>query len=167
MFNFPFQYSALSLSLPKNIHLLTLEPWKSDSILIRFEHILENDEDKQYSKAVTFNFHDVFRSFNVISIRETTLSANQWLNEAKRLHFKAKTEDDLNENFTSTVSFTSETPETEKRQLKLDINPDVSPRQYFKRANKYKRQHAIEDDDDDLTITLKPMEIRTFIVELE
>lgn len=140
---------------------MTLEPWKSDSILIRFEHILENNEDEQYSKAVTFNFHDVFRSFNVISIRETTLSANQWLDEAKRFHFKAKTEDE------NSISFISESPEKEKRQLKLDINPDISPRQYFKRANKYKRQHAIEDDDDDLTITLKPMEIRTFIIELE
>lgn len=159
-----FQFSGLSLSLPKNIHLLTFEPWKSDSILIRFEHILEKDEDQQYSQAVTFNFQDVFRSFDVISIRETTLAANQWLDEAKRLHFKS---DDLDEVSFTTETSTSTISEHGRRHAKLDIKPDVSPRQYFKRAHKLTRQNAIDEDDSDLTITLKPMEIRTFIVELE
>lgn len=162
---FPFQFSGLSLSLPKNIHLLTFEPWKTDSILVRFEHLLEKDEDQQYSQAVTFNFQDVFRSFDVISIRETTLSANQWLEESKRLHFKAET-DEINDIAATTEALTSEAPDKEHRHRRLDIKPDVSPRQYFKRANKFQR--ALNDDDEnDLTITLKPMEIRTFIVELE
>lgn len=150
----------MSLSLPRNIHLLTFEPWKSDSILIRFEHILSKDEDNQYSQPVTFNFQDVFRSFDVVSIRETTLSANQWLNEAKRLHFEAKTEDS-NELDSSTGTTTSEVPEQEKLQSSIDI----SPRQYYIKANKHHR--AIENDENDFTITLEPMEIRSFIVQLE
>ncbi|XP_055295901.1 lysosomal alpha-mannosidase-like isoform X2 [Sitodiplosis mosellana] len=157
-------FSGLSLSLPKNIHLLTFEPWKSDSILIRFEHILEKDEDKQYSQAVTFNFQDVFRSFDVISIREATLAANQWLDEAKRLHFKS---DNLNETPSTTETATVRMSEHERRHPQIDIKPDVSPRQYSKRAYKLIRQNAVEGDNNDLTITLKPMEIRTFIVELE
>ncbi|XP_031623847.1 lysosomal alpha-mannosidase-like isoform X1 [Contarinia nasturtii] len=151
-------YSGLSLSLPKNIHLLTFEPWKAESILIRFEHILAKDEDNQYSQAVTFNFQDVFRSFDVVSIRETTLSANQWLNETKRLHFQGKTED---------FNALNSTAETFTVQAKLNINPDISPRQYYKRANRLTHHRAIENNENDLTITLKPMEIRSFIVELE
>ncbi|XP_031630105.1 lysosomal alpha-mannosidase-like [Contarinia nasturtii] len=100
-------FSGLSHSLPKNIHLLTFEPWTSNSVLIRFEHILAKDEDSQYSEAVTFNFQDVFQSLDVKSIRETTLSANQWLNEVKRLHFKANDENS-NEVNLSMETFTSE-----------------------------------------------------------
>lgn len=144
--------------------MLTFEPWKSDSILIRFEHILEKDEDKLYSQAVTFNFQDVFRSFNVISIREATLAANQWLNEAKRLQFESE---DLDEFPFTTETSTSIAGEHERRHRNVEIKPDVSLRQYFKRANKLVRQDAFDEDDNDLTITLKPMEIRTFIVELE
>lgn len=123
-----FQYSALSLSLPKNVHILTFEPWKSDSLLIRFEHILAKGEDEQYSKEVSFDFKDVFRSFDIVSVRETKLAGNQWLSDSKPLNFSAK-------------SFDSN---------RIARN---------KRADNY--------DDDDFMITLKPMEIRTFIAELE
>lgn len=161
---FYLQFSGLSLSLPKNIHLLTFEPWKSDSILIRFEHILAKHEDEQYSQAVTFNFQDVFRSLDVASIRETTLSANQWLNQAKRLHFKANT-DNLNETLASSLTASNQ----ETNEPKNNIRPHISGRQYFETSNKrhFKRHRAAEYDQSDLKITLKPMEIRTFIVELE
>lgn len=153
-----------------NIHLLTFEPWKSDSILIRFEHILAVNEDKQYSQNVTFNLSDVFRSLNIVDVRETTLAGNQWLNEAKRFKFTA-TKDDLNQ-----VSESSETTEetearnntiTKKNKRSINPKPDVSPRQYHLYRAQYKRYRSEESDEDKFVVTLKPMEIRTFIIDLD
>lgn len=146
--------------MPQNVHLLTLEPWKDNSVLIRFEHILESNEDPQYSKSVTFNFKDVFRSFDVESIQETTLSANQWLNEAVRFKFR---EDKKESN--SSVDMQSEAA---RESQEIMPNPDVSPRQDRVRTYKNLNVNAdLNDNDDPLTITLKPMEIRTFVVALD
>lgn len=145
--------------MPQNVHLLTLEPWKDNSILIRFEHILETNEDPEYSKPVSFNFKDVFRSFAVDDIRETTLAANQWIGDSVRLQFAAndteqfKSDDKQNE-------IVAEDGERAKREIRL--NPEVSAPQDRNRSNK-----KFDDGDDPFTITLKPMEIRTFVVTLE
>lgn len=106
--------------------------------MIRFEHILAKDEDQQYSKPVSFVFQDIFQGLNVASIRETTLSANQWQNEATRLHFTPKTTN-LNE-----INATTEDNDS--------TNQD---------------NQSSSDEADDLTIHLKPMEIRTFIVQIK
>lgn len=59
------QWSALATSLPKNVHLLTLEqfrhtgpvpsPGPSVPYLIRFEHFYEKGEDASLSNPVTFD----------------------------------------------------------------------------------------------------------------
>lgn len=83
-------HSALSSSLPPNVNLLTLEPWKENSILVRFEHILEKNEDPSYSKPVQFKLQDFFGSFNIEEIRETTLDGNQWKEDSNSFHFKVE-----------------------------------------------------------------------------
>lgn len=133
------QFSGLSQSLPKNVHLLTFEPWKSDSILVRFEHILEKDEDKKYSQNATFSLIDVFDFFNVADVRETTLAGNQWLNEAERFKFRADSE-----NFEQIPSSTGQANFT---NLGDSVSTPLA-------SDGYK-------------ITLQPMEIRTFIIRLE
>lgn len=50
-----FQFSGLRRPLPKNVHLLTLEPWKDNALLMRFEHVYEVDEHPELSGPVTFN----------------------------------------------------------------------------------------------------------------
>lgn len=79
---------------------MTFEPWKDGTFLIRFEHLLEKDEDPELSKTVHFNLADVFPG-NEIELKEVTLSANQWIDELKRLHFKAEGDsvflDEINE----------------------------------------------------------------------
>ena len=47
------QYSGLKESLPLNVHLLTVEPWKERSLLLRLEHIMEANEDSVLSHPVT------------------------------------------------------------------------------------------------------------------
>jgi hypothetical protein len=66
---------------------MTFEPWKDGATLIRFEHILEKEEDPELSKAVRFNLSDVFPG-NDIVLREVSLSGNQWIEDFQRLHFK-------------------------------------------------------------------------------
>lgn len=117
------------ISLPKNVNLLTCEPLKTDSILIRFEHIFEPNEDLFYSQPVSLNLRNVFTMFDMISIRETTLAANQWLDESKRLLFN--------------------TDNNDTNKINTDSKNDSQP------------------NDDRFEISLKPMEIRTFIAEFK
>lgn len=153
------------MSLPQNIHLLTFEPWKSGSTLIRFEHILAKNEDKQYSQNVTFNLSDVLRSLNIVGLRETTLAGNEWLDEAKRFKFTAKQENS-NQIEHSTETGGDEMENVMKKvQRSIEPKPDVSPRQYYQNKRHYKRYRASEDDGDKYVITLAPMEIRTFVIE--
>lgn len=152
--------------MPENIHLLTLEPWKPDQILVRFEHILAVDEDEQLAKPVTFDFMDVFRPIKIVSIRETTLAANQWV-EHERLQFNEKINDSNEVTQSNIVQSTSNDGNASNDSL--SIKPVISARQYFD-DNKYggqKRSRKSETDDDNTSITMNPMQIRTFIVDIE
>ncbi|XP_035912888.1 lysosomal alpha-mannosidase-like [Anopheles stephensi] len=145
-------YSALSLSLPLNVHLLTFEPWTDNSILVRFEHLLEKGEDPLYSKPVRFNVQDVFQQFSIEEIRETTLGANQLKEDSKRLKFKPDPD---------YIVYNS---------VKRDVLAEhASPSPPFVQAS---RSPTVEEvvrnvADDGYEILLKPMQIRTFIFQLE
>lgn len=68
---------------------MTLEPWRPNSYLLRFEHLLEKTEDEHYSKPATFDLLDVFGGlFEIVSVRETNLAANQWVSQVKRFKFR-------------------------------------------------------------------------------
>lgn len=154
------QYSGLSFYLPQNVHVLTFEPWKDNSALIRFEHILSKGEDSEYSKNVTFNFEDVFRKWGVTSIRETTLAANQWLSDSVRLQFNPETQSSerlliLNDEAITQI--------IEPQMSEFNIHPEISNRQY--RKTMYRNfQRDTTADSDAFQITLHPMQIRTYIL---
>lgn len=84
---FPFQFSAIGVELPQNIYLMTYEPWKDNSFLIRFEHVLEKTEDPELSKPVTFNLTEVFPGHD-FEFSEVGLAANQWIGDVDRLQFR-------------------------------------------------------------------------------
>lgn len=112
---------------------MTMEPWRENSYLLRFEHLLEKTEDKIYSDAVTFNLRDVFGGFlDIKSVRETNLAGNQWLGDVKRFKFRAM----------------GETERTGKEESTADSTIIAGA-----------------DDSEKYSITLKAMEIRTFIIE--
>jgi lysosomal alpha-mannosidase len=52
---FVSQFEGLTRPLPINVQLLTLEPWKDDAYVLRFEHILEKDEDDVLSQPTTID----------------------------------------------------------------------------------------------------------------
>ncbi|XP_063226460.1 lysosomal alpha-mannosidase-like isoform X2 [Bacillus rossius redtenbacheri] len=87
------EFSGLTKGLPSNVHVLTLEPWKGRSLLVRLEHILEQTDDSVLSKPVTVNLQDLFSPFTIVSARETTLGANQWLEDLDRLSWKKESND--------------------------------------------------------------------------
>lgn len=120
-----FQFSGLKRALPANVQILTLEPWKGFSFLLRLEHILEKGEDADLSKPVIVNLQGLFTPFEIKTIQETTLGANQWLDKNERLEFEAT--DEIRKN--------------------------------GKRATIVKAL-------DDYQITLNPMQIRTFIIDI-
>lgn len=143
-----FQYSGLRRSLPKNVQILTLEPWIATSILLRLEHVLEKDEDPSLSQPVIVDLQGLFTPFELVEIRETTLGANQWLDEKHRLHFKKGTPLEDFIMFGEGANM--------KRWLKWKIY-----------QNDLHRGRVVSETDtqDQYKISLNPMQIRTFIVE--
>jgi lysosomal alpha-mannosidase len=116
------QQSLVASAIPQNIYFMTYEPWNEDSFLIRFEHILEKNEDPELSKPVSFNLTHVFPGEFVFS--EVTLDGNQWIGDKSRLHFKHEGSD------------------------KVEDSKAPTGRAFLT----------------NLEITMKPMEIRTFVM---
>jgi lysosomal alpha-mannosidase len=75
---------------------MTYEPWKDGSFLIRFEHLLEKNEDPELSKPIKFNLIDVFPGYE-IELKEVILSANQWIEQLQRLHFNSESGEFFND----------------------------------------------------------------------
>ncbi|KAJ8915809.1 hypothetical protein NQ315_004621 [Exocentrus adspersus] len=76
-----FNYSALTKALPENVNILTFEPWGDESYILRLEHILEKDEDPSLSNNTVVDLNAVFNSVMIHEITETTLAANQRLED--------------------------------------------------------------------------------------
>ncbi|XP_066472931.1 lysosomal alpha-mannosidase [Tiliqua scincoides] len=83
------QFSALHHALPSNIHLLTLAQWEPNSILIRLEHQFEQKESVNGSVPVEINLLDLFSSFNITTVQEMNLAANQKYEDMRRLTWKS------------------------------------------------------------------------------
>lgn len=57
----------MKAAVPENIQILTLEPWKGTSFLLRLEHILEKVDDPSASQPIVVNLQV---SFVVIMIKQ-------------------------------------------------------------------------------------------------
>jgi lysosomal alpha-mannosidase len=81
-------WSALTGSLPLNVHLLTLDQLSAKNYLVRVENYFEMNEDDIYSKAVTIDLQSIFQSISTISNTvELTLGANLPLADLQRLNW--------------------------------------------------------------------------------
>ncbi|UJR06766.1 hypothetical protein I4U23_011053 [Adineta vaga] len=79
-------WSALSESMPLNVHLLTLDQLSSKQFLLRIEHYFELNEDETYSHPVKIDLQTLFKSVGIITdLIELTLGANFPLSQLKRL----------------------------------------------------------------------------------
>ncbi|XP_067010796.2 lysosomal alpha-mannosidase isoform X2 [Anabrus simplex] len=86
------EFSGMKEALPINVQILTLEPWKNGTLLLRLEHILEKGEDPQLSKSVTVDLQKLFAPFSLLSAEEMSLGANQPLSEVHRLSWRIEHE---------------------------------------------------------------------------
>ncbi|CAK1546529.1 unnamed protein product, partial [Leptosia nina] len=94
------RYSSLRLhGLPRHIHIVTLEPWKAGSVLLRLENALEKNKglkpDKDVPDDITnshisVDLQKIFLQLRIKMVRETTLGANQWLDEARQMDWSTR-----------------------------------------------------------------------------
>lgn len=80
LINYLLQFSGLTAALPEKVQILTLEPWKGMSYLIRFEHLMDPYQTV-VNKPVKISLAGLFTTFNVTSVQEVSLGGNQWLSD--------------------------------------------------------------------------------------
>jgi len=80
-------YSFLTVPLPPQIHLLNLRTIGDDVILMRLHHVYASDEG-ELSVPVTMDIAKHFGNWNIASIVETQLTANQNIKTVKRMEWK-------------------------------------------------------------------------------
>ncbi|XP_069356925.1 lysosomal alpha-mannosidase-like [Maniola hyperantus] len=95
------RFSALRVhGLPRHVQVLTLEPWKAGSVLLRLENTLENNhgfqkresemlDELSKSSHITVDLRKILQ-FKIRRLRETTLAANQWLDDARQMDWSTR-----------------------------------------------------------------------------
>ncbi|XP_046463564.1 lysosomal alpha-mannosidase-like [Daphnia pulex] len=126
--NFRTEKSGLRAPLPDNVHILTLEPWRDGTHLLRLEHVYDIGEHSTLSEPVTLILDDLLADYTITSAVETTLGANQWASESSRLPW---------------------------------TTADANHQQPLKKVSSKTRQSSGKT-----SVTLLPMEIRTFIIQM-
>ncbi|KAF0293557.1 Lysosomal alpha-mannosidase [Amphibalanus amphitrite] len=86
----PKQFTGLN-ALPVNVHLLTLETYKTGQLLIRLEHQYEAGEDPELSQPVEVNLQDLFTTLDITAVEEYGLSADRPLMEINRFDWNYNT----------------------------------------------------------------------------
>ncbi|KAM6216779.1 LOW QUALITY PROTEIN: lysosomal alpha-mannosidase-like [Rhynchocyon petersi] len=86
-------FSGLHRELPSAVHLLTLARWSGKKLLLRLEHqfAVEEDMEGNLSSPVTLSLKDMFSTFVITRLEETTLAANQPRDTASRLQWTTST----------------------------------------------------------------------------
>jgi lysosomal alpha-mannosidase len=81
-------WSALTDTMPLNVHLLTFDQLGPEQYLIRIEHFFEQNEDATFSKPVQVDLQKLFNSQGkIIDLIELTLGANLLLTDMNRLNW--------------------------------------------------------------------------------
>ncbi|ETN75227.1 glycosyl hydrolase family 38 protein, partial [Necator americanus] len=71
------KFSSMTRSLPEFAHLMTLERWHKKSLLLRIEHIYQNQEDADNSKPMDVELQDLFSQFKIEKMTELMLAGNR------------------------------------------------------------------------------------------
>ena len=129
--------------LPANVHLLTLEEWTHGQFLLRVEHIFDVHEHEYYSKPVTFLLRNLFKDFEITSALELTLGANLEQDKLDRFKWNVVQDNGLG------------------NDDEHDDDDDTS-------EDAFEKTETENDNEEDSTliVSLKPMQIRSFAVDM-
>jgi len=136
-------WSALSASLPMNVRLMTITNNYAEinkgQILVRFAHLYSIGEHPELSKPATFSMTDIFAKgrLKIKTAYAMSLTGNQPIEEMDAKKFPWKTRDLTDGKVTN------------------EIEENGKP---------FEKRFPFDSSDPKLTVTLRPMEIRTFFV---
>jgi len=77
--NFETSGQFLAADFPRNLHLLSFRLLSGNNFIIRLVHIFAIDEDSSFTGPVTVDIAKIFPMVKVVSVSETTISANRVL----------------------------------------------------------------------------------------
>lgn len=94
--NLTYKNISFTNSLPEGIHLLTVEPFGDNSLLLRLENYLDiGDKEKN---SIDVNLETIFKTIKVKSYKETKLAGNMWKEDYRKYYWKAETRFSMNFN---------------------------------------------------------------------
>jgi lysosomal alpha-mannosidase len=139
-------WSALSESMPYNVHLLTFDQLAPKIFLLRLEHYFELNEDAQFSSPVKVDIQTLFKITDFV---ELTLGANLPLNDMKRLVWQTTNDE------------SSYWKSTGMRNISLFCLVELLSITFLFRVLDY--SYSMNST----IVTLNPMQIKTFEVTLQ
>jgi len=139
-------YSAIQALLPKNVRLMTITnnyaEINSGKVLVRFAHLYSIGEHPELSKPATFSMADIFAKgrMKIKDAVAMSVTGNQPIEEmdAKKFNWKTK---DLTDG-----------------KVIAEIDENGKP---------FEKRFPFDPKDPKLSVTLRPMEVRTFFVTFE
>lgn len=150
-------FVGLREKLPANIHLLSLEQWNDEQVLIRLEHFYEINEDFKYSRETQVNLSNLFATFVIVDVEETNLSGTRSVDETERTKLSFISESNPYENYTSVFSSIFSNGESNGLFANLKDLTFIFP---------LADSQTMVRKDKSFSVMLKPMQIRTFLVRL-
>lgn len=168
--NYKNSFSGLDKNLDFPASILTLEPWNTGELLVRFEHNLEKvDSQEEFLK---FNVKELLGHFKIEGMRETTLDGSQWVGDYRRLEFTPDPEGTVHSVSPKAKGFHFR-PRASRPMIKSEyeivddftaqtMTERFSRRKASRRASKKKALTRIDSFD----VELEPMQIKTFVLFL-
>lgn len=165
------EYSGLLRSVPSNVQILTLEPWKKSDLLLRLEHVFEKSDAAGLSKPAVVDLENLFKPFKLKTVTEMTLGANQKVKEHdNELHFASGKSLDaiLQQNLVDSLDFSKNTQVHETLEYLWLRNVYKADQCESNFINEFDFASNLElDESSGMKIDLNPMQIRTFILEVD
>ena len=140
----PSPIPALSVDLPENLNLMTLEEISANTLLVRISHQFAKGEDSSLSQPASVDLCSLF-SFvtSVEDVVELSLTTNQRKDEMKRMYFRSD----------------GETLKEDDRELVIKEDGYLYPTT-TRSGDGYRKE-----DDMLCEVELDSMEIRTFMIQ--
>uniref|UniRef100_A0A1X7VKL5 Alpha-mannosidase n=1 Tax=Amphimedon queenslandica TaxID=400682 RepID=A0A1X7VKL5_AMPQE len=86
--HYNLMYNGLSIPLPDNVHLLTLEHLDQSTILLRLDHQFESTDPEKWSTTANVKLKDLFVAFEIKEVTELGLGGNLALSDIKKLQWQ-------------------------------------------------------------------------------